>query len=396
MKARESKFTALDYITFSRTKGAVPELDGLRAFAVILVLGRHAVVPLYEKNRALFPIDSWGWDVAVPFLNGWIGVDLFFVLSGFLITHHLLRRSSGTDTPLDSIGHYLGARAMRIVPTYFAVMGLVVAGTFPYFQTSNEYLFLRVAYHALFLQDYLPANIVVAFWSLGVEEKFYILAPFIVLIALRTRTLTRRYILLSSLVLVPSLLRFATTIQHPDIADYATFFRVFRSPFHNSADGLAVGVVCAFVYVDRAQLGLSRHARWPAWLFRVSTIALFCQIFLAELLGEIGWYQKVFQPLVLGLTFGGMVLSAPFGGANINLLRSRILMIVARISYSLYLIHLPLVPLAITYYESWSSTGIGSFLAYLVFFFTVSVLAALILHFVVEKPFLLLKDQLTK
>lgn len=371
---------------------AIPELDGLRAFAIILVLGRHAVRPLYQINGAFFPIDSWGWDLAVPFLNGWVGVDLFFVLSGFLITHHLLRR--GAEASSISVGRYLGARALRIVPTYFAVIGLVVAGIFPFFQISDDQMALRVVYHMLFLQDYLPSDIVVAFWSLGVEEKFYILAPFIVLAALRTRTIGCRYILLFGLLLLPLLTRFATAVHHPEVADYAAFFPIFRSPFHNSADGLVVGVVCAFLYVERAQLGLSRHARWPVWLFWLSTGMLFCQIFITELSGEIGWYQKVLQPLILALTFGGMVLAAVFGGANLALLRSRFLMVVARISYPLYLIHLPLVPLAVTLYAAAIDSNAIMFFGYFAFFLAVSGFGALMLHFVVEKPFLLLKDQL--
>ncbi len=70
--------------------------------------------------------------MAVPFLNGWIGVDLFFVLSGFLITHHILRRGGGR--PLAKFGYYSSARALRIVPSYVAVLALVIAGTIPLYR----------------------------------------------------------------------------------------------------------------------------------------------------------------------------------------------------------------------------------------------------------------------
>ena len=62
----------------------------MRGIAILLVLIRHAIHPIYEQHGKLFEIGNW--DVAIPLLNGWMGVDLFFVLSGFLITHHLLHR----------------------------------------------------------------------------------------------------------------------------------------------------------------------------------------------------------------------------------------------------------------------------------------------------------------
>ncbi len=377
------------YFSFVRGERAIAELDGLRAAAVLLVLARHAVWPLYDKHGFLYPVGAWDW--AVPLLNGWIGVDLFFVLSGFLITYHLLRR--GAHDPLANVGRYLGARALRIVPAYVAVLGIVVAGLIPLYQVAPEYMALRVTYHLLFLQDYLPANIVVAFWSLGVEEKFYLLAPLLVWAALRTATLRRRYALLLGLLLLPLLLRTITALQHPELTDYAAFFRTFRSPFHNTLDGLAIGVLCAFLYADRVRLGWSAQARWPARLFWIGVALLLWQLFARELLGAIGWHTKTLQPLAISLTFGALVLAAIFDGAP-GVLRARSLLIVARISYPLYLIHMPLVPLAL----AWSGFEVGdgplAFLGYVALFFGISILAALAVHFTVEKPFLILKDRL--
>ena len=130
-------------------------------------------VRFYDAAHPLLPIA--GWDAAAPLLNGWVGVDLFFVLSGFLISKHLLAQRE-TSKGL-ALGPYLVKRALRIVPAYYAVLLVVAAGLVPLYAVPQEALALRLGYHALFLQDYLPANIVVVFWSLGVEEKFYLLAP---------------------------------------------------------------------------------------------------------------------------------------------------------------------------------------------------------------------------
>ncbi|WP_282608990.1 acyltransferase [Pelagibius sp. Alg239-R121] len=388
----EASGAAAAYFAFPRSTSAIAELDGLRALAVMLVLGRHAVWPLFSGDAQR--LDFSGFDVTVPFLNGWIGVDLFFVLSGFLITHHLLRR--GAETPLAQFRLYLGARALRIVPTYLAVMLLVVAGVVPLYQIAPELLSFRVFYHLLFLQDYLPANIVVAFWSLGVEEKFYLLAPFLLLLAVRSGSSVWRYAFLCGLIFLPFLLRVVTNLQHPEITEYGAYFPVFRSPFHLTFDGLAVGVFCAFVSHEHYGFGRKQGLRWPIPLFWAAALLLLFQLFGWELLEEAGIYEKLFQPLVLSITFGGMLLAAVQGGAPRLLLGNRCLLVVARISYPLYLIHIPLVPLALAMTGYRVEQGFDGFLGFFAGFWALSFLAAFALHFSVEKPFLLLKDRLSQ
>ncbi|PCI51535.1 MAG: hypothetical protein COB49_01590 [Alphaproteobacteria bacterium] len=380
-----------DYFSFKSNPKAIVELDGLRAIAVLLVLCRHAVWPLYSQDKTLFPIGEW--DILIPFLNGWIGVDLFFVLSGFLITYHLLKR--GVNSSFSKIGQYLGGRLLRIIPAYFTVLALVVLGMIPLYQIAPDYLGVRIIYHLLFLQDYLPANIVVAFWSLGVEEKFYFLAPFLLLLAVGQKTPTRCYMLLGALVLLPLLFRAITAVlYYPEITSYGDFFTIFRSPFHHSFDGLAIGVFCAFLYSSQLKKGAPKNPDWAIRIFWFSSALLCLQLFGSELLGKIGWYQKIFQPLVLSLTFGGILMGAIFGGSPKYILGAYSLRVIARISYPLYLIHIPLLPLCLTLSGYQVGNGGFAFCQFLAVFFTLSGMAALFLHFVAEKPFLLLKDKM--
>lgn len=353
----------------------------------MLVLGRHAVWPLFQGETQRLQLG--GYDVTLPLLNGWIGVDLFFVLSGFLIAHHLLRK--GADTPLANFGRYIGARALRIVPAYVAVMAIVVVGAIPLYEVAPKFLSFRILYHLLFLQDYLPANIVVAFWSLGVEEKFYLLAPFVLLLALRTPSVFWRYGFLASLILLPMLLRGVTAFQHPEVTSYPAYFPLFRSPFHLTFDGLAVGVFCAFLKRDVKDP--ERLRTLVRLIFWAGGLALLLQLFGWELLGEVGGYQKVFQPLVLSITFGALVLAAVMGGAPKRILGSRLLLIIARISYPLYLIHIPLVPLSLALSGYEAGQDMTPFLQYVAVFLALSFVAAFALHYLIEKPFLLMKDR---
>ena len=98
-------------------------LDFLRTIAIALVVLRHG-----QRAVSLSPDATF---LEIISINGWAGVDLFFVLSGFLVTAGLLRTYE-THGCLN-VWHYAAKRVRRIVPAYFFVLALVVIGYFPYF-----------------------------------------------------------------------------------------------------------------------------------------------------------------------------------------------------------------------------------------------------------------------
>ena len=144
-----------------------PELDGLRALAIALVVARHSLRPFISEDDYA-PVATWGAVDLTPFLmNGWVGVDLFFVLSGFLIGRQAFRN--------DGWGRFWFKRVTRIVPAYWtclALVALVLTGARAWGQAGWDF-----AAHLVMLQDYTGSVFVPAFWSLGAEEKFYLLAP---------------------------------------------------------------------------------------------------------------------------------------------------------------------------------------------------------------------------
>ena len=383
------------YFAFTRGHGAIAELDGLRAFAILLVLARHGIRPFWQEAAPLFPIA--GWDAAVPLLNGWIGVDLFFVLSGFLIGHHILRRW-GDGFGKTGVRDYLLKRVLRIVPAYYAVLFIAALGWIPAYTPGSEDVGLRIAYHMLFFQDYLPANIVVPFWSLGVEEKFYLLAPVIFMLLPKLRRPAWQYATVALLALLPLGLRSLTYLTHPEVATYGEFFPIFRSPFHVSFDGLAVGTLCALLYRDRERLAglIARGA--GNWLFWSGLVPIVGLLAVTPLLDEgVGLFAKTGLQTVLAIGMGALVLGAALGGGPGGFLRQWWLLVLARISFSLYLIHLTLFPAVRQALDA--AVGLDTLapatqaLLFLPAYALVSIMAALILHYLVEKPFLLLKDR---
>jgi peptidoglycan/LPS O-acetylase OafA/YrhL len=356
-----------------------PWLDLVRSGAIVLILLRHGERALH--TAAGEPAQSF---LQTIFMNGWVGVDLFFVLSGYLIAMHLLRAGVGSGDFI--VWRYLAMRALRIVPAYYAVLALVAAGAFPLFSVNPQLLPVRIGYHLAFLQDYLPSDINVVFWSLGVEEKFYLLAPLLIFALLWLRAGWLRFAILVLCFVLPFGLRTAAFLQLHDSLDYPEFWRIFRSPFHMTLEGLVVGVGIAIAQHSglvrpSPKIGLTILGAGAA----VSVASLASHDFMAVL--DLG--DATLQPALIAILAGAITLGAvQLVGVSMPLTRS--FQLLSRLSYSLYLIHYPLIPLvlAITAKHGASAFWLG--------YLSVSLGAALLLHLAIERPFLRVKDGLAR
>ncbi|HWO61728.1 MAG TPA: acyltransferase [Umezawaea sp.] len=143
--------THSDYLALRR----FPALDGLRAIAAVLVV--------------LFHFD--GPDV----LQGWIGVHLFFVLSGFLITTLLLREQDRAGK-VALVDFYL-RRAFRILPLYFLLLGAILVGCLLTGTTTASGLRDALPLQLTFFNEFTRNNPYGHSWTLGTEQKFYLLWP---------------------------------------------------------------------------------------------------------------------------------------------------------------------------------------------------------------------------
>lgn len=135
-----------------------PQLDGLRAVSIILVLAAHTADPLWSP------------------LNGSLGVTLFFVISGFLITTLLLREEAAYETV--SLSRFYIRRVFRIVPLYVLALALaaVLVLVFRLGQGGSDFL-ERLPLLLTFNGELAGSGTFSHSWSLGIEEKFYILWP---------------------------------------------------------------------------------------------------------------------------------------------------------------------------------------------------------------------------
>jgi peptidoglycan/LPS O-acetylase OafA/YrhL len=387
--------TPRGYFSVGSRPGALPELDGLRGIAILLVLLRHAARPVFDEHGAILPIGDW--DIAVPLLNGWMGVDLFFVLSGFLITHHLLLHWPG-EFRIGFLARYWLKRILRTFPAYYATLFVVAFGLLPFYQPVVADTATQLWQHLLYLQDYFGSEFVPAFWSLGVEEKFYLLCPF-VLLWLGRYPRARQLWILVGLALLPMLLRFlALASQAGGATEYHHFFWAVRAPFHLALDGLWLGVICALIHRWRppalTENAVVRRRLWQAGL-----------ALLVLLMFSIAWFDhrhfgvSVVILVLVAAAFAGIVLAVVMGPTSLSaMLRARWLRFLAEVSYSVYLTHLlvvgPALQLAQALVPEWPSLApVLQLLVFLPVFLVLSLAAGLLLHFVVEKPFLLLKNR---
>ena len=148
-----------------------PALDGLRALSLLLVIAGHV--------RTGLPIKQY--------FSGGLGVGIFFVLSGFLITILLLREELVMGRV--SLGAFYIRRAFRILPPYFLTIGVyLLIGLIPTQHELRVKFLNGLPYFLTLRNEYVPKGLVVAFthsWSLSVEEKFYFIWPILFFIMLR-------------------------------------------------------------------------------------------------------------------------------------------------------------------------------------------------------------------
>jgi peptidoglycan/LPS O-acetylase OafA/YrhL len=307
----------------------VSELDGLRGMAILLVLVFHFT----PASGPLHPL-------AHVFQVGWIGVDLFFVLSGYLITGILLDSASRPHY----YRNFIVRRSLRIFPLYYVCLLLYGYLTFyPSPLRWSEFLGVGEARWYLvyvgnvwaFLRNAWPgAAILTPLWSLQVEEQFYWSYPFLVH-AVRRRVLAG-ILAVSVVAALAARIILALAMPANAIGDYVLM------PCR--MDALAMGGLVAIA--ARESPGWLKHP----WIGRLTLLCMSIFLAVCLLVSETPWSRPM-------RTFGYSAIDLAFTGVLILLIgrRQPVLLRVCRwrwlvwlgiISYGLYLLHVPALTLA--------------------------------------------------
>lgn len=362
----------------------------------MLVLLRHSIRPFWtDLDTPYIPIGPV--DLGAIFINGWMGVDLFFVLSGFLISSHLIKYWEKGYSLWAVLRHYGPRRFFRIAPAYYLVLTLAVVGWLPYFPypKSFEHIGWRYVYHLLFMQDYWPSDIIVVFWSLAIEIKFYLLAPFLIFGVLKLPSLRWQVVLLTMLIAAEPLAR---ALFAPEVSGYEEYFMEIRTRFDWCLDGLLTGVLAAFLWNSERVRCVLRSPVMSSLLF-YGGLVMVLVVGLSGPLVDLGVsrFDVIWLPLLISTGFGAMLLGLLGECPGHGWFEKRFLSFIALISYSLYLVHLPVMfvteAVILNFVNVWEMGSVWRYAVYLPLFLLMSGVVATVLYVFVERPIILWSKQ---
>lgn len=274
-----------------------------------------------EVGKAQFPRYAQLFDGPL-FAFGWTGVDLFFVLSGFLIGRQLWKEQQRTGTI--NVGRFIIRRGLRIWPLYFFIALLAPA-------LDNKWSYKWADW--VFLSNYFSGR-VEGGWSLSTEEQFYLLAPLLIFAGARfLRTRGWLAVLVTLLVAVSGARWWSARTLFAAGDSLATVKTAMYAPFHLHSEGLTIGLLIALVSVIRPQL---LDGSSPARL-RVLTMAGVASVLAVVLRAANG---TVFPFLALGMIYGSATVALlVIGSDTLRLLKAPVFYRVSRLSYGMYLNH---------------------------------------------------------
>ena len=300
------------------TGGYVAELDGLRGIAILLVM----VHRMYPRDAAApWPVEA-----------GWAGVDLFFVISGFLIAGILI----DTRNDPDYFRNFYARRVLRIFPLFYLFIGGVLLA-FPIAQHAE---FLRQAGSPLwylFQLGNIPESLLgrdppywlAPVWSLAIEEQFYLTFPMLVRWS-QPRRLARWLV---AIALGALAVRVATTALAPDRERVQYLFTLCR------LDTIALG--CLVAVVVRS----ARYQAWRPWLPRVlvPVIAAAAAVLAVTELDRTTWFGRTlgYDVLAIGLAALVLIVFELRGRSATAVLRTAVLRYPGKLCFGLYLLHRP-------------------------------------------------------
>ncbi|MFO3704983.1 acyltransferase family protein [Xanthomonas codiaei] len=360
-----------------------PALDLLRGIAIVWVMLFHS-----------FVVGGLGPDWAWLSRYGWMGVDLFFVLSGFLIGNQVLTPLARGQR-LDVRDFYL-RRALRILPAFAVV--LIVYMAWPGFREAPGLApwWMFASFTLNLFVDYGQQAAFSHAWSLCVEEHFYLVFPLLATLLLRRPSAARFIALCMAVVVAGIALRSSVWLHNTALDQIGAgqqrnwFVEDIYYPTWNRLDGLLAGVALAVLKVFRPQTWQRLQQRGGTWLLAgIATLALAMWLF-RERTGLIG--NAVGWP-VLSVGLALLVLAGSATDSLSGRLHVPGAAWLATVSYSLYLTHKAVFHLT----QAWFGTalegrGVLAFAAYGV----AALLAGAVLHYGVERPFLQLRGSLVR
>jgi peptidoglycan/LPS O-acetylase OafA/YrhL len=357
-------------------------LDFLRAFAITIVFLFHYFILSHGQPEWLPNLASFGWT----------GVDLFFVLSGFLISSQLfslIKEGQGI-----SLKEFFLKRFFRILPSFWVTVGLYFC--FPLFREKEAlpplWEFLTFTQNlGLNLKDFGTFSHA---WSLCVEEHFYLLLPVLLIFLQVCKLFNKSYWLLIALFVFGFVVRIYSfnSLYLPRIAEddgWMYWYKYIYYPTYNRLDGLLIGVAISGIYHFLPQFW-NRISKYGNRFIILSLLVLTGAYFLCQ--DPQSYHASVFGFPLVALGYGLMVIGAISPSSYLFTLDSALMAGIARLSYAIYLTHKGIIHLV---HSLLADFDLNSHLL-LLLCMVCCILGALLLNLIVEQPFMKLRNRIIK
>jgi peptidoglycan/LPS O-acetylase OafA/YrhL len=358
-------------------------LDHLRALAIIIVFFWHYIQ--WGRPDWLVPIGEFGWT----------GVDLFFVLSGFLIAGQLFRKMKKNE-PLSYSEFYL-KRSLRIFPAYLAVVALYFSITGFREKATISPLWKFLSFTMNFGLDKTKYAAFSHAWSLCIEEQFYLLLPFILMTLLAYKATRRGMWLVVGLFIAGFIVRYFSWMhfvsqfyEHPEMeGGRAVWLQWIYYPTYNRLDGLLAGVSIAALFYFKPLLA-ARITKYGNLLLVLSFVILTGAWFLCRDTGSFN--ASVFGFPLVSIGYGVMVIAALSPNCILYKYPLKGSALIALLAFCIYLTHKQLINLTQELFKGYGVDSNSNLM--LLLCILVSLLGGTTLYLLVERPFMRLRERI--
>ena len=370
-----------------------PALHGLRVLAIVTVVQFHVTWICSAEQGVVLD-----WDFFEASQKIFFGMDLFFILSGFLIGSILLRSLEVSGT--QNLRRFYLRRIFRTFPSYYVVL-TVLALTTHLTPDQRHHLPHEYLYATNFLSLDRPSVIMFWGWSLALEEQFYLTVPLLFFGLHRLKSDRARIALLSGLWISALVVRLAIYLRGRPWVDIVLYGAIYFRTY-TRFDTLVLGILLAFVH-KRYGPTITAFVKLPRNRAMLALPALACLWLLVrpamfgvenvQLVHVFAWgtvTSLMYFPTLLLLLHGDgwihRALSAPFWRR------------LATLGYGVYLVHIPLIDHALVpIARKLQARGVTMLIVWpagLAAVLLASFLVAYVMHIVIEKPSLWIRERL--
>jgi peptidoglycan/LPS O-acetylase OafA/YrhL len=358
-------------------------LDHLRALAISFVF-------IYHYGH-IFPAPEWLTSIGK---FGWTGVDLFFVLSGYLISSQLFA-TIAKEKKISFKAFFL-KRFFRIVPGYLVIVAIYFCFPASHEREALAPLWKYVTFTQNLGLDLRTQGTFSHAWSLCIEEQFYLLLPLILMALVYCKAIKKGLWLLTGLFLFGFTIRWYVydTRVAPFLSiegNWANWYKWIYYPTYSRLDGLLSGVGIAALFQFRPLLKEKLTAYGNLFLF-LSVAILMGAYFVC--INEESFISSVIGFALVSIGYGALVLGAISPTSFLYKFKSAITTKIATLSYAIYLSHKILIHIT---QEQFSKLDIEEDSGWMFLICIITCLAgAWLMNIIIEKPFLKLRNRILK